>query len=100
MTVEMILRKLAEGEAELPEDYPRLKPGDIRAAITFRAALSVSEMHGPRTLPERQHGHCDRCPSIAKRGPRACRKHSKCSFETTGSEVVFAVLYSWPTMLL
>ena len=35
ITVELILRKLAEGasEAELLEDYPHLTPEDIRAAI-------------------------------------------------------------------
>ncbi len=34
ITVELILRKLTEGatEAELLEDYPHLKPEDIRAA--------------------------------------------------------------------
>ncbi|HMD31247.1 MAG TPA: DUF433 domain-containing protein [Candidatus Acidoferrales bacterium] len=40
LTVEMILRKLAEGttEAELREDYPYLEPEDIRAAIALGAA--------------------------------------------------------------
>ena len=35
ITVELVLRKLAEGttEAELLEDYPHLKSEDIRAAI-------------------------------------------------------------------
>ena len=43
ITVELILRKLAEGESEteLLEDYPHLKPKDIRAAIAYGAA-SVS----------------------------------------------------------
>ena len=43
ITVELILRKLAEGEteSELIEDYPHLTPEDIRAAIGYGAA-SVS----------------------------------------------------------
>jgi uncharacterized protein (DUF433 family) len=45
ITVELILRKLAEGatEAELLEDYPRLKPDDIRAAIAYGAASVAHE---------------------------------------------------------
>jgi uncharacterized protein (DUF433 family) len=45
ITVELILRKLAEGatEAELLEDYPRLKPQDIRAAIAYGAASVAHE---------------------------------------------------------
>ena len=37
--VELILRKLGEGatEAELLEAYPRLKRGDIRAALAYAA---------------------------------------------------------------
>ena len=40
ITVELILRKLAEGAttAELIEDYPHLAPEDIRAAIGYGAA--------------------------------------------------------------
>ncbi len=40
ITVELILRKLAEGaaESELLEDYPYLKLDDIRAAIAYGAA--------------------------------------------------------------
>jgi uncharacterized protein (DUF433 family) len=43
ITVELILRKLAEDETgrELLEDYPRLIAEDIRAAIAYGAA-SVS----------------------------------------------------------
>jgi uncharacterized protein (DUF433 family) len=43
--VEMILRKLAEGqsERELLEDYPHLKPEDIRAAIAYGAASVAHE---------------------------------------------------------
>jgi len=37
ITVELILRKLAEGEteSELLEDYPHLRPEDICAAIAY-----------------------------------------------------------------
>ncbi len=43
--VELILRKLAEGEtqAELLEDYPHLTPEDIRAAIAYGAASVAHE---------------------------------------------------------
>jgi len=45
ITVELILRKLAEGEteAELLEDYPHLTPEDIRAAIAYGAASVAHE---------------------------------------------------------
>ncbi len=45
ITVELILRKLAEGatEADLLEDYPHLKPEDIRAAIAYGAASVAHE---------------------------------------------------------
>jgi len=45
ITVELILRKLAEGasEAELLEDYPHLAPEDIRAAIAYGAASVAHE---------------------------------------------------------
>ncbi len=45
ITVELILGKLAEGEteAELIEDYPHLKPEDIRAAIAYGAASVAHE---------------------------------------------------------
>jgi uncharacterized protein (DUF433 family) len=40
ITVELILRKLAEGEseAELLEDYPHLKAEDLRAAIASQSS--------------------------------------------------------------
>jgi uncharacterized protein (DUF433 family) len=40
ITVEFILRKLAEGasEGELLEDYPHLTTADIRAAVAYGAA--------------------------------------------------------------
>lgn len=40
ITVELILRKLAEGESEseLLEDYPHLNLADIRAAVAYCAA--------------------------------------------------------------
>jgi uncharacterized protein (DUF433 family) len=41
ITVELILRKLAEGE--LLEDYPHLKPEDIRAAMAYGAASVAHE---------------------------------------------------------
>ncbi len=39
VTVELILRKLAEGatEADLIDAYPHLTPGDIKAAIAYAA---------------------------------------------------------------
>jgi uncharacterized protein (DUF433 family) len=45
ITVELILGKLAEGEteAELLEDYPHLKPEDIKAAIAYGAASVAHE---------------------------------------------------------
>ncbi len=45
ITVEFILRKLAEGagEAELQEDYPHLTPEDIRAAVAYGAASVAHE---------------------------------------------------------
>jgi uncharacterized protein (DUF433 family) len=45
ITVELILRKLAEGasEAELIEDYPHLTVEDIRAAVAYGAASVAHE---------------------------------------------------------
>ena len=45
ITVEMILRKLAEGESEseLLEDYPHLTMEDIRAAVGYGAASVAHE---------------------------------------------------------
>jgi uncharacterized protein (DUF433 family) len=45
ITVELILRKLSEGEteAELREDYPHLTIEDIRAAIAYGAASVAHE---------------------------------------------------------
>ena len=45
ITVELILRKLAEGanESELLEDYPHLTSDDIRAAIAYGAASVAHE---------------------------------------------------------
>ena len=45
ITVELILRKLAEGatEGELLEDYPHLTSEDLRAAIAYGAASVAHE---------------------------------------------------------
>lgn len=45
ITVELILRKLAEGatEADLVEDYPHLTTEDIRAAVAYGAASVAHE---------------------------------------------------------
>ena len=45
ITVELIRHKLVEGatEAELVDDYPHLKPEDIRAAIAYGAASVARE---------------------------------------------------------
>lgn len=45
ITVELILRKLAEGanERELLEDYPHLTTEDIRAAVAYGAASVAHE---------------------------------------------------------
>lgn len=45
ITVEPVLRKLADGETEgeLLEDYPHLMPEDIRAAIAYGAASVAHE---------------------------------------------------------
>lgn len=45
ITVELILRKLADGacERELLEDYPHLTTEDIRAAVAYGAASVAHE---------------------------------------------------------
>ena len=45
ITVELILRKLAEGagERELQENYPHLTTEDIRAAVAYGAASVAHE---------------------------------------------------------
>ena len=45
ITVELILRKLADGagEADLLEDYPQLTTEDIRAAVAYGAASVAHE---------------------------------------------------------
>jgi uncharacterized protein (DUF433 family) len=45
ITVELILRKLAEGasEDELLNDYPHITSGDIRAAMAYGAASVAHE---------------------------------------------------------
>lgn len=45
ITVELILRKLAEGmtEADLLDAYPRLTPMDIRAALGYAADMLAYE---------------------------------------------------------
>src|SRR5215510_3937511 len=45
ITVELILRKLADGasESELLEDYPHLTTNDIRAAVAYGAASVAHE---------------------------------------------------------
>jgi len=45
ITVELILRKLAEGSSEnhLLEDYPHITRGDIRAAVAYGAASVAHE---------------------------------------------------------
>lgn len=45
ITVELILRKMAEGESEseLLEDYPHLAVEDIRAAVAYGAASVAHE---------------------------------------------------------
>ena len=45
ITVELILRKLADGasESELLEDYPHLTTKDIRAAVAYGAASVAHE---------------------------------------------------------
>lgn len=45
ITVELILRKLAEGapESELLQDYPHLTRDDIRAAMAYGAASVAHE---------------------------------------------------------
>jgi uncharacterized protein (DUF433 family) len=45
ITVELILRKLAEGtsEGELLEDYPHLTTEDVRAAMAYGAASVAHE---------------------------------------------------------
>jgi uncharacterized protein (DUF433 family) len=45
ITVELILRKLAEGESEseLLEDYPHLTREDLRAAVAYGAASVAHE---------------------------------------------------------
>ncbi len=54
ITVELILRKLAEGETEreLLEDYPHLTREDIRAAIAYGAASVAHEEVVPLSADE------------------------------------------------
>ncbi len=54
ITVELILRKLAEGETEkeLLEDYPHLTRDDIRAAIAYGAASVAHEEVVPLSTAE------------------------------------------------
>jgi uncharacterized protein (DUF433 family) len=58
ITVELILRKLAEGmtEADLLEAYPRLTPDDIRAAIGYAADTLAHEETLILTPPDRKPG--------------------------------------------
>lgn len=56
ITVELILRKLAEGasEGELLQDYPHLTREDIRAAVAYGAASVAHEevvLLTPQPLP-------------------------------------------------
>jgi len=46
ITVELLLRKLAEGasEADLLQDYPHLATQDIRAAVAYGAASVAHEV--------------------------------------------------------
>ncbi|MGH9431591.1 MAG: DUF433 domain-containing protein [Terriglobia bacterium] len=62
ITVELILRKLAEGasEAELLGDYPRPTPEDIRAAILYGAAGG-----GANSRLEIQDGGPRKCNPLA-----------------------------------
>lgn len=58
ITVELILRKLAEGtsEADLLRDYPHLKIEDIRAAVAYGAASVAHEevvlLPDPQIIPK------------------------------------------------
>jgi uncharacterized protein (DUF433 family) len=58
ITVELILRKLAEGatEADLLDAYPRLTPEDIRAAIGYAADTLAHEETLILAPPERKPG--------------------------------------------
>jgi uncharacterized protein (DUF433 family) len=58
ITVELILRKLAEGitEADLLQAYPRLTPEDIRAAIGYAADTLAHEETLILTPPDRKPG--------------------------------------------
>jgi uncharacterized protein (DUF433 family) len=46
ITVELILRKLAEGtsEVDLLEDYPHLTTEDVRAAVAYGASVAHEEV--------------------------------------------------------
>ncbi len=58
ITVELILRKLADGitEADLLDAYPRLASEDIRAAIGYAADTLAHEETLILTPPERMPG--------------------------------------------
>ena len=58
ITVELILRKLAEGmtEADLLDAYPRLTAADIRAAMGYAADTLAHEETLILTPPERKPG--------------------------------------------
>ena len=59
ITIELILRKLSEGakEANLLAAYPKLKPGDIQAAIRYAADTLAHEevvfMESPKKVARR-----------------------------------------------
>jgi uncharacterized protein (DUF433 family) len=58
ITVELILRRLAEGmtEPDLLDAYPRLTPEDIRAAIGYAADTLAHEETLILTPPDRKPG--------------------------------------------
>jgi len=51
--VELIVRMLAQGipESEILIEYPRLQPGDIRAALTYAAETVAHEDVFPLMVP-------------------------------------------------
>jgi uncharacterized protein (DUF433 family) len=51
--VELIVRMLAQGipEREILEEYPRLEPEDIRAALAYAAQTLAHEDIFPLTVP-------------------------------------------------
>ena len=94
ITVELILRKLAEGtsEVDLLEDYPHLTTDDVRAAVAYGAASVAHEevvLLPNEPLADRDLRFC----KPLKNSGRACKPESSSAlvFSITSVESTKAV---------